>query len=152
MAVRTIRLALALLCGAFVVSGCAGAVRVSPQPVASNQPGCPAVLAELPKVVSDAKRRGITPSDASAAAWGRTPIVLTCGVPRPRALTPTSELLTVNGVDWLSQTLSSGVRFTLVSRTPRVQVDVPKQYSPEINALVDLSDAIKKTTEVTPAL
>jgi hypothetical protein len=109
-------------------------------------------LAALPKIVSDAKRRDITPAQASAAAWGRVPIVLTCGVPRPRALTPTSELLTVNDVDWLSQTLSSGVRFTLVSRTPRVQVDVPQQYSPEINALVDLSDAIKKTTTVTTGL
>jgi hypothetical protein len=80
------------------------------------------------------------------------PIVLTCGVPRPRALTPTSELLTVNGVDWLSEQLSAGVRFTLVHRGPRVQVDVPTKYAPEVNALVDLSRAIESTTALTPAL
>jgi hypothetical protein len=125
---------------------------VNPQPVATERIGCPALLSALPDFVSGAKRRDITPANASAAAWGRVPIVLTCGVPRPRALTSTSELLTVNGVDWLSQRLSSGVRFTLVNRGPRVQVDVPKKYSPEVNALVDLSGAIKKTTAVTPTL
>ena len=103
-------------------------------------------------MVDGAKKRTTTPDTAAAAAWGKTPIVLTCGVPIPRALGPTSELITINDIDWFAQQLSGGYRFTLVHRTPRVQVDVPAKYKPETNAIVDLTGAIKKSTTVTSAL
>jgi len=73
-------------------------------------------------------------------------------VQRPSALTSTAELITVNGVDWFGQQLSNGYRFTLTHRTPRVQVDVPAKYSPEVDALVDLSGAMKSATTLVPAL
>ncbi len=150
MHLRTRRLALVLLGCALVVSGCAGAVRVSPDPTLAKTPACTSVLAAMPTWVDGGKRRSVTPSTAAAAAWGRTPIVMHCGVGLPVELLPTSELLTVNGIDWFAQQLSAGYRFTLANRTPTVQLDVPAKYSPETNALVDISGGIKKSTTLRP--
>jgi len=64
-------------------------------------------------------------SSALTAAWGATPVVLRCGVGRPGALTATSQLTTVDGVDWLPERLQHGVRFTAIGRVAYVEVTVP---------------------------
>ena len=60
----------------------------------------------------------------------------------PDALTPTSQLITVDGVDWLPEQLEHGYLFTTVGRTPAVEVAVPDAYQPESDVLVDLSTAV----------
>ncbi len=64
-----------------------------------------------------------------AAAWGDPAIIATCGWP---ALGPTEqECLAVDGVDWVAEPLSDGVRFTTFGRTPALEVLVPDAYKPE---------------------
>jgi hypothetical protein len=71
-------------------------------------------------------------------------------VPRPEVLTPgsehynpTSDSVEVNGVSWLLEERDGGYRFTLLDREVFVRVTVPDAYAPEVNALVDLADAVR---------
>ncbi|CAM5693847.1 Lipoprotein OS=Streptomyces antimycoticus OX=68175 GN=SANT12839_066660 PE=4 SV=1 [Streptomyces antimycoticus] len=50
-----------------------------------------------------------------------------------------------NGVDWLPEKRKDGYRFTTVLRRAYVEVTVPGKYAPEVNALLDLAKAVKKT-------
>ncbi len=60
--------------------------------------------------------------------WGDPAIIATCGWP---ALGPTSDqCLDVDGVDWVAQPLSDGVRFTTFGRDPAIEVLVPNAYAP----------------------
>jgi hypothetical protein len=76
-------------------------------------------------------------------AWGDPPIVVRCGVSVPSALRPDSQLVTVNGVDWLPEQTDAGYRFTTVGRLANVEVTVPATYAPEGDALVDLAGSIR---------
>jgi hypothetical protein len=68
--------------------------------------------------------------------------VLRCGVAVPSALSSTSQLVTVDGVDWLPEQLTHGYVFTTVGRVLSVEVTVPDHYAPEADALSDLSPTI----------
>jgi hypothetical protein len=103
----------------------------------------------LPHTVDDADRRDVTPDSPYVAAWGDPAIILRCGVARPPALAPTSELVTVNGVDWLPEPEDAGYRFTTTGREAYVEAWVPNDYAPEVNPLVDLAAAV--TAAVAPA-
>jgi hypothetical protein len=94
--------------------------------------------------VDGAARRATSPDSSLTAAWGSPAVVLRCGVPRPAALEPTSQLVTIDGVDWFPEQLSDGYRFTSYGRVADVQVRVPGTYAPEVNPLVDLAAAMKK--------
>ena len=60
--------------------------------------------------------------------WGDPAVIATCGWP---ALGPTSEqCLDVDGVDWVAEPLSDGVRFTTFGRAPAIEVLVPHAYDP----------------------
>lgn len=61
----------------------------------------------------------------------------------PAALTTTSELVTVDGVDWFAERLSAGYAFTTVGRTTNVEVNVPNVYRPEASVLPTFSSAIR---------
>ncbi len=106
---------------------------------------CAALSAELPKTLDGLAARPTDPSSELVAAWGKDPVVLRCGVPKPAALQPTSELITVNGVDWLPEQLTKGYRFTTTGRVASVEVTVPQAYRPEVNLLVDLAAPLKAT-------
>lgn len=56
-----------------------------------------------------------------------------------------TESAGVNGVDWLPEKRKDGYRFTTVLRRAYVEVTVPGKYAPEVNALLDLAKAVKKT-------
>ena len=56
--------------------------------------------------------------------------MLRCGVGVPAALTPTAELVTVDGVDWLPEPLTAGYLFSTVGRVVVVEVAVPDTYAP----------------------
>lgn len=137
-----------------VLTGCSGAVDVEPPSVTGSVlTACQELLAALPDTLADQSRRDVTPSDALAAAWGDPAIVLRCGVAAPGGLTPDAQLVEVDGVAWLPQELSAGYRFTTADRAVFVEVDVPDDYAPEGNVLVDLADLVQAAlppTDPTP--
>ncbi|HYN74652.1 MAG TPA: DUF3515 domain-containing protein [Candidatus Limnocylindria bacterium] len=124
-----------------LLSACTTEVPVVPaEPSSSAAAGaCADLVAALPPTLSGEERRATDPASPSTAAWGDPVITLRCGVARPVQLTPTSELVEVNGVEWLPVELTEGYRFVTVGRVTYVELDVPNAYAPEVNALVDLA-------------
>jgi Protein of unknown function (DUF3515) len=121
-----------------------GAVDVSPPaPEGTAASACDALLENLPEAVQDGKRRTTSPESDLTAAWGDPAVVMRCGVARPAAYEPTAELVEVNGVQWFPEELERGYRFTTFGRSAFVEVTVPDDYRPEVNALVDFADAIE---------
>lgn len=110
---------------------------------------CSALIAALPARVMGQQKRAIEPPDVAAAAWGDPPITLRCGVTTPAAYSPGAQLLVVNGVQWLPETLSDGVRFTTIGRTAQVEVTVPAAYSPEADVLTEVGGAV--SSQIPPA-
>lgn len=141
----------AALLGSALV-GCSGPVEV-----AATAPGteatatCSRLLDALPDTVDDQSRRAVTPEDALAAAWGDPAIVLRCGVDRPDAMTPDAQLFEVDGLGWLPEQLTGGYVFTTSGRTVYVEVTVPDDYAPEVNAVVDLGGVVAATVPETAA-
>jgi hypothetical protein len=150
-----------LLLACAVLAGCGspGPVPVdAPELTGSAARQCSALVDALPATVAGERRRDVTPANGSAAAWGDDqPIVLRCGLRKPRALEPTSFCLIVNRVGWLAT--SDGVEvpldrppsgeldFTTIGRSVYVELAVPGDYQPPSDALVDVSSAIKATTD-----
>jgi hypothetical protein len=83
-------------------------------------------------------------------AWGSPAIALRCGVPRPAAMRPASELVTVNGVSWFPQPPDRPVTFTAVGRRAYVEVTVPAKYAPPGDVLIELTAAIKAALPAKP--
>ena len=135
------------------VSACSSGLAVSPPnppPIGAAAYTCSAVHGALPDEVDGHGVTATTPKSPLTSAWGQPPIVLRCGVATPKALTPTSQLLTVDGVDWLPEQLTQGYLFTTVGRQVNVEVAVPDAYSPEAGVLTDLSPVIAKLDPVAP--
>lgn len=135
------RSALVLL--ALGLTACARPVDVTGSP---SNPACDPFVSVVPVVVVDERLRETIPSSASAAAWGDPPIVVRCGVSAPEAFVPTSAVIEVESVTWFAEPLSNGTLFTTIDRTPGVEVTVPREYAPEVNVLIDLSQSILETT------
>jgi hypothetical protein len=139
--------------GALVVlTGCgAGAVEAPvPRPPASVARLCAALRDRLPAKVHGRSRRATTPKSPLVTAWGSPAIVVRCGMPRPAALRPTSELVVINGVNWLGVPTDRPVTFTAVGRQAYVEVTVPGTYEPPGDVLIELADPIKKAIPATP--
>jgi hypothetical protein len=130
-----------------LVSSCAGAVDVAPP--ADVEPASAQVCADLadslPDTVTDLDLRATEPESPLTSAWGDPAIVLRCGVPRPDALTRTSQLVSVDGVDWFAEELTQGYVFTTYGRQVFVEVTVPDDYDPEIGPVTELSSAVAET-------
>lgn len=111
------------------LAACGRAVTVDSASMdASTRSACQQLHDRLPTQFANERRVAIAGEDGTTAAWGGPPIVWRCGVPRPAALTRTSQLITVNRVDWLPEQLSDGVRFTSVGSRPAVEVTFPSSY------------------------
>jgi hypothetical protein len=121
----------------------------APVPPAEVAAACAALPAALPEQVESQSRRPTSPASSLTAAWGDPAIVLRCGVPRPAALEPTSEVVEVNGVEWFGEPTADGYVFTTTGRVANVEVRVPNAYAPEVNPLTDLAAAV---TENIPLL
>jgi len=140
--------ALLLVCPALLLTGCAKGVPVSvpsPEPTGQGYFLCATLKGQLPEEVLG---QGSTPTDPWSSlltAWGDPAIVVRCGVPDPEALTETSQLVTVDDVDWFPEELERGYVFTTYGRTLNIEVTVPDAYQPEIDALVELSPAVAAT-------
>jgi len=92
--------------------------------------------------------RGLQPAETSpqsdfTAAWidaANSVVTLQCGV--ESFDTATSDILSVNDVDWAPIQRDRGTSFVTVGRQVTVQVDVPVSLRPEASYLVPLADAI----------
>ncbi len=108
-------------------------------PTAAAASLCPGLMALLPEELDAMARREVDSPSPYVAAWGDPPVTLRCGAPAPVDLTPTSTLVTVNGVDWFQQTGEFGVRWTAVGREIYVDVTVPADNEAQEAVLVPLS-------------
>ena len=108
-----------------------------------DSPACQTVM--LPDVVSGAGARPTLLPGTSA--WGEPPITWRCGVSRPGGLTPTSQLVEVNGIGWLPVEGAGGTGFYATtwpsSESPvYIEVLVPEAYPAPADVLADLSPAL----------
>jgi hypothetical protein len=142
--------------GVIVLAGCSpGATPVPvPSPAPEVAAACTQLVQALPAKVLDQKRRKTTPESALTTAYGDPPIEITCGVAPPAGMAEAqSQCFEVNGVGWFAKQVQNGYIFTTIGRALYVEVAVPSKYSPEANALTDVSDAIQKHNKViTPCI
>ncbi len=148
--------ALALLVLATALTSCSSGVAVplpEPLPEGAAAYACAALKSELPDEVLGNTTTATTPTSSFTSAWGAPAVVVRCGVAAPVALTATSALITVDGIDWLPEQLERGYLFTTVGRELNIEVTVPDAYRPESDALVDLAPAVSTipVIEATPA-
>jgi len=108
---------------------------------------CAALAKHLPATVEGQNRDRTSPDSPLAAAWGKHPIVLTCGVGTPAELDPEAEAVYANGVAWLPVQQSDGWEFYAIQRAVYIEVSVPSAYNlgdgnPGMDAATDLSAAV----------
>lgn len=156
-----------LLPAAGVVAACVGgacawllwsadrAVAVSvPQVSAHTAAICADLSRHLPATVDGQSRDRTSPDSDLVAAWGKSPIVMTCGVGTPTEIAPGSkdydpqaQAVWINGVDWLPEQVPGGYAFFAIQRAVYVELFVPSSYNlgdgnPGTDAPTDLSPAI----------
>lgn len=123
------------------LAGCTNTVSLTPGPRGTS-PYCTGIESSAPVSVANQLIRETSPQDSGVLAWGDPVITLTCGVMRPKSLEATSQLVSVNGVDWYPEKLTRGQRFTSVNTPEYVQVDIPEFYESASGVLVDLATAL----------
>jgi hypothetical protein len=128
-----------------------------PSPDGEAARACRSLAEALPRRVGEQEREALDQDTPYAAVWGDPAIVLRCGVRSPAMLTPgsdtydpTADAVDVNGVAWLLEEESDGVRFTTTERTMFVEVTVPDDYAPEVNPLTDLAAAVDEHIPADP--
>lgn len=138
-------LALALVTAA-LLSGCTSTVAFDAAADAANEQ-CAEVVVRLPDTVADDFDRRQTNSQGTAA-WGDPSVaLLRCGVEVPG---PTSTLPCVetDGVYWLRDGSNDpSIVFTTYGREPATEVIVDRDKVAAGVVLLDVSKAIKYTTE-----
>lgn len=122
-------------------------------PVSAPRAGsaeCGALVRALPRVLPNGNtplhRRALAnPAPAAAAAWGAgdDPVVLRCGIERPPELTPSSELLTVDGVQWFQVGADGAATWYAVDRAAVVALTLPGGVN--TGPIQDVSAAIGNT-------
>lgn len=125
-------------------------VPVPPTPPPAVARLCDALRDRLPAKLHGRSRRATTPRSPLVTTWGSPAIMLRCGMPRPAALKPTSELVDINGVSWLPVPPDRPVTFTAVGRLAYVEVTVPSAYQPAGDVLIELAGPIKSAIPPTP--
>ena len=114
------------------------------RPVAVQAPtvgaDCEPLLAAAPIRLLGELQRETTPRDSAAIAWGDPPIVFVCGAATPTAAD--AQVITVEGVDWVAEQTQQGTVFTTLDFEPTLQMRVPAEYRPEIDAVVEVTSAL----------
>lgn len=141
---------------AWLLLGADTAVAVTPPKVdAQTQAACTSLQHHLPETVDGQKRVSTSPSSPLTAAWGSSPIVLTCGIGEPTVLVSGSkdydadaQAVYADGVAWLPVPESDGYAFVAIQRSVYIELFVPKSYylastgAPTMDAPTDLSAAV----------
>ena len=124
-------------------------VPVDPPEASTEQTAtCRDLQTLLPDPLDGRPSRQTGPLSPLTAAWGDPPVVLRCGVPRPAALTLTSQLFQANGVSWFAEQVPGGWRFTATGRKAYVEVTVPGTQDQASAPLVDLAPAVSNAVPV----
>lgn len=114
-------------------------------PSSGSAPACELAGKAFPTEVSGMPRVDTAPTSPAVAAWGDPAVIARCGV---AAVAPTDvECLEVDGVGWIPQELSDGIRFTSFGTDPALEVLVPGTYAPEGLLLPAFSDAVRALPE-----
>ncbi|MET1060794.1 MAG: DUF3515 domain-containing protein [Nocardioides sp.] len=136
---------------ALLVSSCTGAVEIdSPDVDAETRSACARFLDVVPEKVSGERQRQTEPNDALGAAWGDPPIVVTCGVDMPEDFDEFSPCEEVDGVGWFIPEEAYThpddiVSITTIGWSPAVRIEVPAEYRPPADVLVEIGAAVKKS-------
>jgi len=140
-----------LALGIGMLAACARPVEVRPPtPEPDVAAACAQFTSALPTELSTVgERRDVTPESDLTAAYGDPPVGVRCGVAEPSALTATSTLVTVEGIDWLPEELTGGWRLTSVGRTANVEITVPTEQGPAPSVAADLAPIITATLPAT---
>jgi len=140
-----------LIAAALLCAGC-GALHVDAYPTAPDtQTDCVGLYNDVPRTVAGQDERRV--EDDLAVAWGDPPIILRCGVEKPEQLSPDARCDMVDGIGWFTQEDDDGYLFTTIGRQYYVSVEVPSDYDPAADALVDLGDVIgRHDPEVDPCV
>lgn len=137
--------AAAALVALSAAAGCAvGDVQVEPpHPSAAAASLCGKLHDRLPGKLHGDEWRTVRPGSDLTAAWGDPALALRCGVPRPSALRPSSQLADVNGLSWLPQPEGAPTQFTLLGRKAYVEITVPRTVKLPGEVLSELSPVLK---------
>ena len=112
-------------------------------PGAAVATACAGFTVALPDSLETAgERRPVDPDSLLTAAYGDPPVAVRCGVADPAALVATSELVTVNGIDWFPEELTEGWLMTTVGRAANVEITVPEAQGPAPSVAADLAPTI----------
>jgi len=105
---------------------------------------CARLVDHLPSRLDGHRSRVVAPVTPLTHAWGKPPIVMRCGVPKPPSYTPTSPLTTkVNGVLWFQQIGAGQVVWTAIRQSTNIELTVPTSYDAQGAFLIDLGNAIE---------
>lgn len=122
-------------------AGCSSAVTVQ---APEQSAACTSVLAAAPIRLVGELQRETTPHSAAAIAWGDPPIVLVCGL--NASTTADAQVIDIDGLEWIAEPIgvdgAQGTIFTTRGRVPVIQVRVPADYRPEIDAVTELSSLL----------
>jgi hypothetical protein len=88
---------------------------------------CAKLLGALPRRLAGADARPVSDAPHRVVAWGDPPVVLRCGVDRPKALTPTAQILGIQGVEWVYAAEGDVDVWTTTSLALYVEVRVPRE-------------------------
>lgn len=119
----------------------------TPDPAAAAL--CRAFVSALPRRLDGIDPGPTEPRSPLVRAYGGGRYVVRCGVPRPADLRPTSQLFTVDGVDWFVQEGPRRVRCTAVGRAAFVELSLPAGES-AAGPLVDLAGPVRRTLPAVP--
>ena len=102
-------------------------LRVDPPPPlpAAGQKACQELISALPVTLGERTARPVDSSSPYVVAWGEPPVVLRCGVPRPAALRPDSEVLDISGVTFFAERRGDRTAYTAVDRAVYVETVAP---------------------------
>jgi len=122
------------------IGGCAQHLTIEPG-AGGGSSFCGNLVSGLPVELGNQLIRSTKPADSGIAAWGDPAIVLKCGVSAPASMTASSQLISINGVDWFQESLTNGNRFTSVNTSEFIEINIPNAYEPAAGLLIDLANA-----------
>jgi hypothetical protein len=108
---------------------------------------CAQLNDQLPNLLQHLQSRVTSPRSPLVHAWGNThPVVLRCGVAKPRGYSESSsQTAVVNGVTWFQQLEATDVVWTAIRRTANIELAIPKSYAAQGAFLVDIGSAISQS-------
>ncbi|WP_017556814.1 DUF3515 domain-containing protein [Nocardiopsis baichengensis] len=138
--------------GLVLLAGCTGGGvdMPVPEPDAETAELCEGLAERLPETLFGQERTQAQADSPLVAAWGDPVIALRCGVPRPDAYRPDSELMVVDEVAWLPEPQDEPTMYTAMAREAYVELSVPASYGAPAQGLVAISEAISAEIPALP--